>query len=334
MSLPLSSPLREIGKTGVKISAIGYGGMSLAPGIYGETDDEVSVNLLKKALDIGCNFWDTADVYGQGHSEKVISRVLKDRRKDVFLATKFGNDYSSGTFRVNGSPEYLKKCCDASLERLQTDYIDLFYSHRIDPDTPIEVTVGAMAELVKEGKVKYLGLSECSAITLRRAHKVHPITAVQVEYSPWTLDHEQNDLIKTARELGVSIVAYSPLGRGFLSGQIKSLDDLDKDDRRRIMPRFQGENFAKNFELADKIKEIAHKRGVTASQLTLAWVLAQGDDIFVIPGTRKEKYLQENVSAGAIVLSKEELAEVRNIAESFDVSGERYHPEMMKHLGN
>ena len=191
-----------------------------------------------------------------------------------------------------------------------------------------------MAELVKEGKVKYLGLSECSATTLRRAHKVHPIIAVQVEYSPWTLDHEQNDLIKTARELGVSIVAYSPLGRGFLSGNIKSLDDLDKDDRRRIMPRFQGENFAKNLKLADRIKEIAHKKGVTASQLTLAWVLGQGDDIFVIPGTRKEKYLHKNMSAGAIVLSKEELAEVRAIAESFDISGERYHPEMIKHLGN
>ncbi|KAJ2960997.1 hypothetical protein NQZ79_g3762 [Umbelopsis isabellina] len=334
MSLPLTIPQREIGKTGVKISAIGYGGMSLAPGVYGTIDDENSVSLLKKALEIGCNFWDTADVYGNGHSEKVISRVLKDNRKDVFLATKFAIDHSGGSMKVNGSPEYLRKACDASLQRLGTDYIDLYYSHRIDRNTPIEDTVGAMAELVKEGKVKYLGLSECSAETLRRAHKVHPITAVQVEYSPWTLDHEKNDLIKTARELGVSIVAYSPLGRGFLSGQIKSLDDLEQDDRRRLMPRFQGDNFAKNLELADKIKDIAHKKGVTPSQLSLAWVLAQGEDIFVIPGTRKEKYLIENMSAGAVQLSNEELGEVRAIAESFEVSGERYNPEMMQFVGN
>jgi aryl-alcohol dehydrogenase-like predicted oxidoreductase len=191
-----------------------------------------------------------------------------------------------------------------------------------------------MAELVKQGKVKYLGLSECSAATLRRAHKVHPITAVQVEYSPWTLDHENNDLIKTCRELGVSIVAYSPLGRGFLSGQIKSLDDLEADDWRRTNPRFQGDNFAKNLDLADKIKAIADRKGVTASQISLAWLLAQGDDVFVIPGTRKEKYLLENMAAGGIQLSKQELDEVRQIAESFDVAGERYNPEMMSVIGN
>ncbi|CAM0139483.1 hypothetical protein VKS41_004707 [Umbelopsis sp. WA50703] len=334
MSLPLTILQREIGKTGVKISAIGYGGMSLAPGFYGSIDDESNVSLLKRALDIGCNFWDTADVYGNGHSEKIVSRVLKGRRKDVFLATKFAIDESSGVMKINGSPEYLRKACDASLQRLGTDYIDLYYYHRIDRNTPIEDTVGAMAELVKEGKVKYLGLSECSAETLRRAYKVHPITAVEIEYSPWTLDHEKNDLIKTARELGVSIVAFAPLGRGFLSGQIKSLDDFEEDDHRRLMPRFQGENFAKNLELADKIKEIAHKKEVTPSQLSLSWVLSQGDDIFVIPGTRKEKYLIENMSAGAVQLSKEEQAEVRKIAESFEVSGERYNSEMMSVVGH
>ncbi|KAG2179876.1 hypothetical protein INT43_003662 [Umbelopsis isabellina] len=334
MSLPLTIPQREIGKTGVKISAIGYGAMSLAPGVYGSVDDENSIKLLEKALEVGCNFWDTADIYGQGHSEKIISKVLKNHRKEVFLATKFAIDRSNGQFRINGTPEYLKKACDASLQRLGTDYIDLYYSHRIDPNTPIEDTVGAMAELVKEGKVKYLGLSECSAETLRRAHKVHPITAVQVEYSPWTLDHENNDLIKTCRELGVSIVAYSPLGRGFLTGQLKSLDDLEADDWRRTNPRFQGENFAKNLELADKIKAIADKKGVTAGQISLSWLLAQGDDVFVIPGTRKEKYLLENLAAGSVQLSKEEMTEVRQIAESFDVSGERYNPEMMSSLDN
>ncbi|CAM0139484.1 hypothetical protein VKS41_004706 [Umbelopsis sp. WA50703] len=334
MSLPLTVPQREIGKTGVKVSAIGYGAMSLAPGVYGSVDDENSLKLLEKALEIGCNFWDTADIYGMGHSEKIISKVLKDHRKEIFLATKFAIDRSNGGLRVNGTPEYLTKACESSLQRLGTDYIDLYYSHRIDPNTPIEVTVGAMAELVKQGKVKYLGLSECSAATLRRAHKVHPITAVQVEYSPWTLDHENNDLIKTCRELGVSIVAYSPLGRGFLSGQIKSLDDLEADDWRRTNPRFQGDNFAKNLDLADKIKAIADRKGVTASQISLAWLLAQGDDVFVIPGTRKEKYLLENMAAGGIQLSKQELDEVRQIAESFDVAGERYNPEMMSVIGN
>ncbi|KAJ2957376.1 hypothetical protein NQZ79_g6899 [Umbelopsis isabellina] len=334
MSLPLTVPQREIGKTGVKISAIGYGAMSLAPGVYGSVDDENSVKLLEKALEIGCNFWDTADIYGMGHSEKVISKVLKDHRNEVFLATKFAIDFTGAVPRINGTPEYLRKACETSLQHLGTDYIDLYYSHRIDPTTPIEVTVGAMADLVKQGKVKFLGLSECSAETLRRAHKIHPITAVQIEYSPWTLDHENNDLIKTCRELGVSIVAYSPLGRGFLTGQIKSLDDLEADDWRRTVPRFQGENFAKNLELADKIKAIADRKGVTASQISLSWLLAQGDDVFVIPGTRKEKYLLENMAAGDIQLSKQELDEVRKIAESFDVAGERYNPEMMASLDN
>ncbi|KAH8548073.1 aldo/keto reductase [Umbelopsis sp. PMI_123] len=329
MSLPIVVPVREIGKTGIKISAVGLGCMSLAPGVYGKVDDDQSVNLLNKAIDIGCNFWDTANVYGNGHSEKIISRILKDRRKDVFLATKFGIDSSSGVTKANGDPEYLTKCCNESLERLGTDYIDLYYCHRIDKNIPIETTVAAMAKLVEQGKVKYLGLSECSATTLRRAHKVHPITAVQVEYSPWTLDIERNDLLATCRELGVSVVAFSPLGRGFLSGQIKSIDDFDADDFRRNNPRFTKENFEKNLQLVDKIKQVADKKGVTSSQLCLAWLLAQGEEIFVIPGTRKEKYLVDNFEAGSLQLTSEEVAEIRDITESFNVAGERYFAPMM-----
>ncbi|KAH8547784.1 putative oxidoreductase, partial [Umbelopsis sp. PMI_123] len=299
---------------------------------YGKVDDDNSIKLLNKALEIGCNFWDTADVYGAGHSEKIISQVLKSRRQEVFLATKFAVERSGNISRINGSPEYLTKACDASLERLGTDYIDLYYCHRIDPKVPIEVTVGAMAKLVEQGKVRYLGLSECSADTLRRAYKVHPIAAVQVEYSPWTLDPEKNGLFTACRELGVSIVAYSPIGRGFLAGNIRNFDDLEEGDYRRINPRFQGENFYKNLKLADNIRTIADKRGVTAAQVCLAWLLAQGDDIFVIPGTRKEKYLLDNVTGGTIQLTKEDIDDIRNIAETFQVSGDRYHEDGMKSL--
>ncbi|GAB5590240.1 hypothetical protein Unana1_05140 [Umbelopsis nana] len=329
MSSPLTITKREIGKTGIKVSAVGLGCMSLAPGVYGKVEDENSLKLLNKALDIGCDFWDTADVYGMGHSERIISQVLKDRRKDIFLATKFGIDREAGVGKVNGTPEYLTKACDESLKRLGTDYIDLYYLHRVDKNTPIEVTVAAMTKLVEQGKVKYIGLSECSASTLRRAHKVHPITAVQMEYSPWTLDIERNGLLEACRELGVSLVAFSPLGRGFLAGQLKSPEDFDADDMRRQNPRFQGENFVKNLQLANKINEIADKKGVTASQLCLGWLLAQGSDIFVIPGTRKEKYLLENVAGGSVTLTEEELGELRRITESFQVSGERYNPTMM-----
>ncbi|CAO3697137.1 unnamed protein product [Umbelopsis ramanniana] len=333
MSLPLSIPQREIGKTGVKTSAVGLGCMSLAPGVYGTVDDNDSVQMLNTALEIGCNFWDTADIYGvDGYSERLIGKTIKDRRKDVFLATKFAFDIKKGG--VNGTPEYVRSACAASLERLGTDYIDLYYMHRIDPKVPIEETVQAMAKLVEEGKVKYLGLSECSADTLRRAHKVHPITAVQIEYSPWTLDIETNDVLKTCRELGVSIVAYSPLGRGFLAGNYRSIDDLEENDWRRKNPRFQGDNFAKNLKLADSIKAVAEKKGVTAAQVTLAWLLAQGDDIFVIPGTRKEKYLIDNAASGSIQLSKEDLNEIRTLSEAFQPSGDRYDEYGMKMLGH
>ncbi|CAO3697134.1 unnamed protein product [Umbelopsis ramanniana] len=307
--------------------------MSLAPGVYGTVDDNDSVQMLNTALEIGCNFWDTADIYGvDGYSERLIGKTIKDRRKDVFLATKFAFDIKKGG--VNGTPEYVRSACAASLERLGTDYIDLYYMHRIDPKVPIEETVQAMAKLVEEGKVKYLGLSECSADTLRRAHKVHPITAVQIEYSPWTLDIETNDVLKTCRELGVSIVAYSPLGRGFLAGNYRSIDDLEENDWRRKNPRFQGDNFAKNLKLADSIKAVAEKKGVTAAQVTLAWLLAQGDDIFVIPGTRKEKYLIDNAASGSIQLSKEDLNEIRTLSEAFQPSGDRYDEYGMKMLGH
>ncbi|GAB5594015.1 hypothetical protein Unana1_08915 [Umbelopsis nana] len=327
MSVPSKGLRREIGKTGVKIPAIGLGCMSLVSH-FGTTDDESSIKLLKKALDIDCTFWDTA-----GHSEEIISHVIKDRRKDVFLATKFGVYNRDGKMVADGNPENVFKACEGSLKRLGTDYIDLYYYHRVDPTTPIEATIGAMAELVKQGKVRYLGISECSAQTLRRAHKVHPITAVQMEYSPWTLDHEKDDLIKTCRELGVSIVAYSPLGKGFLTGQIRSFEDLEENDWRRTNPRFQPENFKINLELADKIKDIADKKGVLPSQLALSWDLAQGDDMFVIPGTRKEKNLIDNFAANDVELTEEEKQSIRNIAESFKVAGERYIPAHLAMVG-
>ncbi|KAG2173007.1 hypothetical protein INT44_006980 [Umbelopsis vinacea] len=333
MSLPLSIPQREIGKTGVKTSAVGLGCMSL------RLDVTFGIQQVSRALSVVyvCittnSLASTVDIYGaDGYSERIISKVIKDRRKDVFLATKFAFDISTG--RVNGSPEYIAKACARSLERLGTDYIDLYYMHRMDPTTPIEESVRAMAKLVEEGKVKYLGLSECSAETLRRAHKVHPITAVQIEYSPWTLDIETNEVLKTCRELGISIVAYSPLGRGFLTGNYRSIDDLEENDWRRTNPRFQGENFKKNLELADSIKEVAEKKGVTAAQVTLAWLLAQGDDIFVIPGTRKEKYLVDNAASGSLQLSKDDLNQIRTLSEAFQPSGERYDERGMKMLNH
>ncbi|KAH8549008.1 auxin-induced protein PCNT115 [Umbelopsis sp. PMI_123] len=291
MALPTQVLQREIGKSGVKFPAIGLGCLSLVSH-FGRTDDESSIKLLKKALDIA--------IYGVGHSEKIISHVIKDRRKDVFLATKFGV-YVQNVF----------KACEGSLNRLGTDY--MVFTIIIGA---IEATVGAMAELVKQGKVRYLGISECSAQTLRRAHKVHPITAVQMEYSPWTLSHEKDDLIKACRELGVSIVAYSPLGKGFLTGQIRKFADLEENDWR-----------------PDKIKDIADKKGVLSSQLALAWDLAQGDDMFVIPGTRKEKNLLDNFAANNVKLTEDEKQSIRIIAESFKVAGERYVPAQLAMVG-
>ncbi|RIA84189.1 oxidoreductase [Glomus cerebriforme] len=329
----MSLPLRELDKTGVKIPAIGLGCMGMSD-FYGSADEQESINVLKRSIELGFILWDTADIYGNGANEVLLSKVLKDNRDDVFLCTKFGviRD-SSGAFKgVSGKPEYVRQSCEKSLKRLGVDYIDLYYQHRMDPDTPIEDTVGALAELVNEGKVKYIGLSECSAETLRRANKVHPISAVQIEYSPWTLDIETNGIMETCSELGITIVAYSPLGRGFLSGKYKSIDDFEQGDFRRMLPRFQGENFDKNLVLVHKFHEFANKKGVTPSQLCLAWVISQGDNIIAIPGSRKLEYLEENFGTANVQLSSEELSEIRQIINSIEITGTRYHSHAMQDL--
>ncbi|CAB4440580.1 unnamed protein product [Rhizophagus irregularis] len=325
--------LRELGKTGVKISAIGLGCMGMSD-FYGSGDEQGNINVLNRAIDLGSTFWDTSDIYGNGANEILLSKVLKDKRDKVFLCTKFGTlrDSNGAFIGVSGKPEYVRQACERSLKRLGVDYIDLYYQHRMDPNTPIEDTVGALAELVKEGKVKYIGLSECSAETLRRAHKVHPIAAIQMEYSPWTIDIETNGIMEACRELGVTIVAYSPLGRGFLTGKYKSIDDFEPDDFRRTFPRFQGENFDKNLEIVRKFEAFANKKGVTPSQLCLAWVLAQGDNIVAIPGTKKIKYLEENLEGTKIHLTPEELSEIRQIINSIEIIGTRYQEEHMKEV--
>jgi len=302
------------------------------PQVYGPANDADSLQVLHHALDTGCTFWDTADIYA---NEDLLAQVLHLRRNEVFLCTKFGNQRDPVTkayLGVNGTPEYVRKCCDDSLRRLGVSCIDLYYQHRVDRKTPIEETVRAMAELVKEGKVRYLGLSECSAETLRRACKVHPIAAVQVEYSPWTLDIETNGLLAAARELGVAIVAYSPLGRGFLTGAIKSLDDLDPSDSRRHSPRFSPDNFANNLALVDKIQQIAAKKGCLPSQFVLAWVLAQGDDFIVIPGTKRAKYLDENRGALDVSITKEDMDAMHEAINSTSVLGQRYAAVHMANL--
>ncbi|KAG0178515.1 hypothetical protein DFQ29_003390 [Apophysomyces sp. BC1021] len=317
---------------------------------YGKFDDEESVKVLERAIELGymnkpliivklnwnnvlyrCSFWDTADMYGCGHNERLIGRVLKQNREKVFICTKFGNvrDDDGNFLGVSGKPEYVRQQFEKSIKNLGVSYVDLYYQHRVDKDTPIEETVKAMAELVKEGRVRYLGLSECSAETLRRAYKVHPIAAVQMEYSPWTLDIEKNGLLAAARELGVTIVCYSPLGRGMLTGAIKSIDDLDKDDFRRYNPRYSPENFPKNLEVVHKIENLAAKKGVTPSQFVLAWVLVQGPEFIVIPGTKKIKYLEQNFSAGDIKLTPEEISEMRKVVDEANIQGERYHPAHM-----
>jgi aryl-alcohol dehydrogenase-like predicted oxidoreductase len=297
---------------------------------YGPRDESESVATLHRALDLGINFFDTADVYGPHTNEELVGRTLKPHRDKVIIATKFGMVRKpDGTRGVNGSPEYVRASCDASLKRLGIDTIDLYYQHRVDPNTPIEETVGAMAELVKAGKVRYLGLSEAGAKTIRRAHATHPISAVQSEYSLWSRDHEEDEIIATVRELGIGFVAYSPLGRGFLTGQIRKPSDLTADDWRHSSPRFQGENFQKNLDLVVKIEEFAEKRKVQASQLALAWVLAQGDDIVPIPGTKRRSYLEENAAAVEIKLTPNELIDLDTLAPRDVAQGERYAPEMM-----
>jgi len=324
----------ELGNTGIKVSQLGLGCMGMSE-FYGKTDEEESMKVLNISLDAGINFLDTADSYGAGENEQLLSKILKTRRKDIFLCTKFGlvRGEDKSWKGVCGKPEYVKQACEASLKRLGIDYIDLYYLHRVDPKTPIEDTVRAMAELVKEGKVKYIGLSEVSASDLRKAHAIHPITALQSEYSLWSLDVE-NEILQNCRELKISFVAYSPLGRGFLTGQIKKFEDLATDDLRRSYPRFQPENFDKNMELVHKLEEIAQKKGCTSSQLALAWVLAQGDDIIAIPGTKQVKYQQQNMEALNVKLTREEVEQIGNLGRSIEIKGTRTMAWGMKLLSS
>ena len=322
--------MRTLGSKGPRVSAIGLGCMGMSE-FYGPGDDKESTATIHRALELGVTLLDTADMYGPFKNEELVGKAIKDRRDKVFLATKFGivRNPSNPTLRgVNGKPEYVRTSCDASLRRLGVDVIDLYYLHRVDPETPIEETVGAMSELVKKGKVRFIGLSEASAKTLRRAYKVYPITALQTEYSLWTRDPEE-DILATCRELGIGFVAYSPLGRGFLTGEIKRIEDLAQDDFRRHSPRFQGENFRRNLDLVKRVEDIASQKGCTPSQLALAWVMAQGEDIVPIPGTKRRKYLEENAAAVDITLTKEELGRINEVVPRGAASGTRYAESAM-----
>ncbi|MFM2483589.1 aldo/keto reductase [Celerinatantimonas yamalensis] len=324
---------RTLGQAGPTVSALALGCMGMSE-FYGQRDDRESLATLDRALELGVNFWDTADMYGPYTNEELLAHALKGRREKIFLATKFGivrDSHNALKRGVNGHPDYVKTSVEASLKRLGTDYIDLYYQHRMDPDVPIEETVGAMAELVQQGKVRYLGLSEVDATRLKRAHQVHPISAVQSEYSLWTRDAE-SQVFATCQELGIGFVAYSPLGRGFLSGTIQSPDDFDNDDFRRTHPRFQGENFTRNLQLVEAVKDIAQAKGITPSQLALAWIMAKNPHIVPLFGTKRRQYLNENVLAADIQLSAEDLTTIERVFPIEQVAGERYRKEVMQLL--
>jgi len=314
---------RTLGNS-LEVSAIGLGCMGMSE-FYGSHDDAQSIATIHRALDLGCNFLDTADMYGPFTNEKLVGRAIRDRRDEVVLATKFGNMRGEdGAFLgISGKADYVRKACDASLQRLGVDHIDLYYQHRVDRSTPIEETIGAMADLVRAGKVRHLGMSEAAPQTIRRAHAVHPITALQTEYSLWSRDPE-DEILPTVRELGIGFVAYSPIGRGFLSGRFKTIDDLELTDYRRQSPRFQGENFERNLDLVRRIEEIARSKGVTPAQLAIAWVLSQGNDIVPIPGSKSIGHLEENIAAADIELTPSDLARIDEVAPKDVAAGDRY----------